>query len=92
MLYAEKRNKVLRIDETAKDRYIKMGFDIYKDGDGKGGKRKLVAHGAGKKVPISEYEKLADEVVKLKALVNELGGDPEAEPKKAPAKEMAKNK
>lgn len=57
---ARKLNKVYDIDKSQADAYAAQGYDIY---DGK----KLVKHGAGKTVPLAEYEKVKAELERLKA-------------------------
>lgn len=67
MLYAEKANKTLKIEESEKDAMQKQGFDIV-EVDGKGNKT-LLAVGHGKTVP---YEKYAELEKKVEALEKEL--------------------
>lgn len=58
---AEKGNKVYTIDESMRARYEAEGFDI-KDDSGN-----LISNGKGKTVPYEEYQKVVNELEKLKA-------------------------
>ena len=65
MLYAQKGNRVIDIDEASRQRYVNMGYTIFEDG-------KVVEHGKGATVSLAEYQKLLDENAKLKAEIKEL--------------------
>lgn len=56
---ARKLNKVYQIEKAQADVYAAQGYDVY-DGS------KLVKRGAGKTVPMAEYEKVKAELDKLK--------------------------
>lgn len=58
---AEKGNKVYTIDESMRARYEADGFDI-KDDSGK-----VISVGKGKTVPYEQYQKVVEELEKLKA-------------------------
>lgn len=60
MLEARKENKVYKIDEAQKKRYLNDGFDIYKDGV-------LSEHSPKKMITYSEHLKALD------ALKSEMG-------------------
>lgn len=79
MIYAEKANKTLKIEESEKDSMQAQGFDIV-EVDGKGNKT-ILAVGHGKTVP---YEKYAELEKKVEALEKELAK------LKKPAKEPEK--
>jgi hypothetical protein len=51
MLKAVKGNKVYKIDETAKKRYLEDGYDIYED-------KKLIESSPKKEVKYADYKKL----------------------------------
>lgn len=57
---AEKGNKVYKISESEKARYIAEGFDIFDES------RKKISSGSGKTVSVEEYDKLKQENEKLK--------------------------
>ena len=59
-MIAVKGNTEYTIEEAEKKAYIENGFDIYKDG-------KKIADGQGKKVSFAEYQKVKEELEKLKA-------------------------
>ena len=69
MLEARKENKVYKIDETQKDRYLKEGFDIYEDG-------KILEYSPLKKISYNDYLKAINEkdkeIKKLKEEVKKL--------------------
>lgn len=56
MLEARKENKVYKIDETMKDRYLKEGFDIY-DENGQ-----IIEHTPLKKIKYSDHLKKMEEL------------------------------
>lgn len=64
MLYAEMKNKILKIDEKEAESYRQSGFDIVEI-DAKG-TRKVKSHGVGKSVPYEKYEALEKELAELK--------------------------
>lgn len=67
---AEKGNKVYTVDESTRARYEADGFDI-KDDSGN-----LISTGKGKTVPYQDYQKVLDELNKLKAnAANKESGD-----------------
>ncbi|MDY5913538.1 MAG: hypothetical protein SPJ62_16355 [Inconstantimicrobium porci] len=57
---AVKGNKVYIVDETTKQNYAKVGFDIYDDNDN------VIEYGAGKKVDYNKYAELKAENSELK--------------------------
>ena len=63
---AVKGNKVYIVDETTKQNYAKVGFDIYDDNDN------VIEYGAGKKVDYNKYAELKEENQKLKAEIKML--------------------
>lgn len=93
MLYAEKGNKLLSIEDGEKNRYQALGFDIVEI-DGK--KKEVLAHGHGKKVDFEAYQKLQKENETLKKKLAEANRKAEANledaqpEKKTPAKEAPK--
>ena len=60
MLEARKENKVYKIDETLKPRYLKEGFDIYEDGE-------IVEHTPKKLIKYSDHLKALEEAKKASA-------------------------
>lgn len=71
MLYAVKGNKQLKIQETEKQTYLNMGYDI---AEVNGDQLQTIAVSPSKTVPYAEYKKLQDELEELKA-----GGGAQAE-------------
>ena len=68
-MVAVKGNREYKIkDEAAKEKFINEGYDIYDKG-------KLVAHGKGKKVDITELDKVVKERDALKAELDKLKKD-----------------
>lgn len=63
MLKAVKGNKVYKIDETAKKRYLEDGYDIYED-------KKLIESSPKKEVKYADYEKLEKELKAVKENAN----------------------
>lgn len=59
-MIAIKGNTEYTIEESEKKAYVENGFDIYKDG-------KKIADGQGKKVSFAEYQKVKEELEKLRA-------------------------
>jgi len=57
---AKKENKVYEVDKTTKDRYVKLGYDIYDD------EGKLIENAKNKTVAYEEYEKLQKELESAK--------------------------
>ena len=57
MLEARKENKVYKIDETLKARYLKEGYDIYEDGV-------IVEHTPKKLIKYSDHLKALEEAKK----------------------------
>lgn len=57
---AKKENKVYEVDKTTKDRYVKLGYDIYDD------EGKLIENAKNKTVAYAEYEKLQKELENAK--------------------------
>ena len=55
MLEARKENKVYKINEVQKDRYLKDGFDVYQDG-------KLIEHSPKKLIKYSDHVKKMEEL------------------------------
>lgn len=63
MLEARKENKVYKIDETMKDRYLKEGFDVYNENG------EIVEHTPLKKIKYSDHLKaIADKDKEISAL------------------------
>lgn len=63
MLEARKENKVYKIDETMKDRYLKEGFDIYNENG------EIVEYTHLKKIKYSDHLKaIADKDKEISAL------------------------
>lgn len=60
-MFAKKANKVYRVDEESKDRYLKQGFDITDD------EGKVIEHSPQATVPYSKYEAALKEIEELKA-------------------------
>lgn len=69
MVEAKKENKVYTIDESMKDRYLKDGFDIYKNGV-------IVEHTPKKMIKFTDHlEAIAEkdaEISKLKEEIKKL--------------------
>lgn len=61
---AKKENKVYEIDKTTKDRYAKLGYDIYDD------EGNLIENAKNKTVAYEEYEKLLKELEAAKKIPN----------------------
>ncbi len=61
---AKKENKVYEVDKVSKDRYVKLGYDIYDDGG------KLIEIAKNKSVAYGEYEKLQRELESAKKVPN----------------------
>lgn len=58
---AVKGNKVYTIDEVQKDIYQAQGYDILDE------QGEVIQYGAGKSVSYEQFQKVSDEVAKLKA-------------------------
>lgn len=61
---AKKENKVYEVDKITKDRYVKLGYDIYDD------EGKLIENAKNKTVAYEEYEKLQKELEDAKKVPN----------------------
>ena len=59
-MYAQKANKVYQVNEVTKDTYLAQGYDIYDD------KGNVMERSPKSSVPYSEYEKVLNELEKLK--------------------------
>lgn len=76
MLYAVKGNTQLKIEESEKAEYLKLGYDIAEAVDGA---LKIIETSPTKTVPYKEYEALSRENAELKKQVAASGsGSPEA--------------
>lgn len=61
---AKKENKVYEVDKIIKDRYVKLGYDIYDD------EGNLIEHAKNKTVAYEEYEKVKVELENAKKVPN----------------------
>ena len=61
---AKKENKVYEVDKITKDRYVKLGYDIYDD------KGELIENAKNKTIAYEEYEKLQKELEDAKKVPN----------------------
>lgn len=81
---ARKENKVYRIDEDSKKRYLEEGFDIYSD------EGNLIEHSPKKKISYGEHERQVNSLnEEINALNEEIAGlktELEVKKPKAPAK------
>lgn len=76
MLYAVKGNTQLKIDDSEKDAYLKLGYDIAAQ---EGNELNVVENAPSKTVSWTEYQALATENVELRKQVTASGsGTPEA--------------
>lgn len=67
MAKVKKLNRVLTVSDEAVDAYLKRGYDQIDD------KGKIIKHATGGRfIPIAEYNKLLEEVEKLKAEIKKL--------------------
>ena len=76
MLYAVKGNKQLQIDDSERETYLKLGYDIAKQNDNE---LEVLEVSPSKTVSFKEYEALSKENAELKKQVEASGsGSPEA--------------
>ena len=69
MLYAVRGNKQLKIDDSEKESYLKLGYDIAKaDGDS----IKTIIASPAKTVPYAKHKEALDEIIRLKKEVTVL--------------------
>lgn len=61
---AKKENKVYEVDKITKDRYVKLGYDIYDD------EGKVIENAKNKMIAYEEYEKLQKELENAKKVPN----------------------
>lgn len=59
-MFAKKANKVYRVDEESKDKYLKQGYDITDD------KGNVIERSPQSMVPYAEYEAVLKELAELK--------------------------
>lgn len=70
-MLAVKENKVYKITETEKERYLSQGFNITDD------KGNVIEHSPLSKVPYSEYAKVVKELEALKGTAKAKKSDKE---------------
>lgn len=70
MLIAVKGNTQLKIDESERDSYLKLGYDIAEQ---EGNKLEVVENAPSKTVSWAEYQALAKENVELKKQISASG-------------------
>lgn len=68
-MIAEKSNRIYKIDESLKAKYLSDGFDI-KDDDGR-----ILAYGMGKSVSYEKYASVLHENAELKAKIAKIDSE-----------------
>lgn len=63
-MIAKKGNKIVKVDETTKTRYLNDGFNIMENG-------KIIEYGKGATVSLADYMKLKEEYDNLKKQLTE---------------------